>query len=262
MDQTQLQLLLIAAIIVILLLLFILLLPYIRRQRSKTPDSTLKLRKVPHPFEFRESPNAELNSLIVTAVNQMGGFGPNAEADYQSALDALRRQEAAALSIIVAEYKALPESRYLDRWSLVQLLAELKNPDSLPALDDVLSSSVPPEQSKNPHSFSTLGQEIMIRTTAVEAATRIAAAGGHQAVDLLLKHARHNIFSVRRACIQGYLAHGGNEAKERLLKIVPENERFIMEIRREDVRNVPQPKGQNFLRRPERDLPPRIPVRK
>ena len=103
-------------------------------ENGKSPDTpflgrpdTLQVRTVEHPFSFVADPDHEVNALIVEAVNRMGGLGDGAEKDYQRALDALRQRGEEAVDVIASEYHALPEERYLDRWSLVQLLAELRH---------------------------------------------------------------------------------------------------------------------------------------
>ncbi len=236
-----------------------------RKQRGDTPkldrDDSLKVQVKSHPFTFKESPNNPLNERIVEAINRMGGVGEDAEANYQSALDALCRKSKEVVSIAAGEYRSLPKEQYLDRWSLVQLLAELKDPSSLPYLDEILSSQIPSEESTDPHGFTTVGEEVMIRTTVVEAVTRIAADGNSRALELLLKHARHENFSVKRASIQGYLVHGGANAREALLKALPERDHHILHIRSRDVREVPQAQGGLFLVSRDKDSlpPPQIP---
>ena len=251
-------LLLVIALLIILLLLFSSLLSSIRSQPSKILDNSVVIQVIPHPFGFRESPNNLLNEQIVEAINRMGGAGDDAEANYQIALDAMRQNAAEVVSIVAQEYKDLPENKYLDRWSLIQLLTELRHSASLPILDEILSSSIPSEQSNDPHSFTTVGEEVMIRTSAVEALTQISANGNREALELLMRHIQHENFSVKRACIQGYLACGGVNARKTLLEVLPENDRWILNIRREDVRNVPQLRGENYLVRPETDRPPQI----
>ena len=51
----------------------------------------------------------------------------------------------------------------------------------------------------------------MIRTTAVEALARLAAAGDQAAVDTLRDNVSHEAFSVRRAAVQAIGELGGNE---------------------------------------------------
>lgn len=233
-------------------------------QRGDAPrlirDDNLKIEVIAHPYSFEHSPDKELNQRIVDAINQMGGIGESAEKCYQSALDGLARHAKEVIKVAATEYARLPKNQYLDRWSLVQLIAEIKDEASLEFLDRVLSSEIPPEESNDPHSFSTVGEEVMIRTTGVEAVTRLAADGSAKASEVLLRHVRHDNFSVKRAAIQGYLAHGGADAEEQLKKILPEHDHYILNIKRIDVSQAPQAEGGlHLVCRDKGELPPRDP---
>ncbi len=256
MEVTQ---LLYVAIAVILLLLFLLFFPYIRKQFSKTADDSLEAQSKPHPFEFQESSDNTINEQIVEAVNRMGGVGDKAETEYQTSLSNLQSVAEKALPIIVEEYENLPEAKYLDRWSLIQLLIELKQPSSLPTLDKILSSPIPLQRVKSSHDgFSTQGEEIMIRTTAIEAIARLASEENREAIDLLIKHAQHENFSVKRAAIQDYLIIGGEKARKVLMEILPESDHYILNILREDVHKIPQPQEEEPKKRHERYDSPMI----
>ena len=227
--------------------------PRIQKLRKRVGDDSLEIQTRPHPFEFKESPEEKLNEQIVRTVNLMGGFGDDAEEDYQASLEILRAVAEKAVHILVDEYDDLPETQYLDRWSLIQLLAELKQPSSLPALDRILATPIPPERSEAPHRFSTRGEETIIRMTAVEAITRVAAEGSREAGDILLRYARHENFSVKRAAIQGYLSLGRENARKVLREMLPESDHHILNIGTKDVRDTPQPRGDMDLKRPETD---------
>lgn len=220
-----------------------------------TVDDRLEVQTMAHSFHFERSVDAELAARIVEAINRMGGAGPAAERCYQQSLDALARRGKEVVAALAEEAERLAEDRYLDRWALVQLMAELKHEAALDPLDRLLASRLPEERSNDPHSFTSVGEEVMIRTTAVEALTRIAAEGHPRAAELLLRHSGHENFSVKRAAIQGYLAHGGEKAEEVLRKTLPERDHFILGIRRVDVRQVPQAQGGLHLKSRERDMP-------
>ena len=135
-------------------------------------------------------------------------------------------------------------------------MAELKHEAALEPADRLLSGRMPEEQSADPHSFTTAGEEVMIRTTAVEAVTRMAADGSQRAREILLRHVLHENFSVKRSAVQGYLAHGGEQARATLMKTLPERDHFILDIQRVDVRQVPQAQGGlHLVCRDQADLP-------
>lgn len=214
---------------------------------------SLTIQSKRNPFSFKESQNQELNELIVDCVNLMGGVGDNAETKYQSSIASLLPRKQEVVYIIASEYRNLSKGQYLDRWSLVQLLSDLKDPLTLRIMDEILSNPIPPEESDHLDSFTTVGEEVMIRTNCIEAATKIAASGNSEALDLLLKYAKHENFSVKRTSIQGYVAHGGRDARQKLLQILPEKDHFILDIHRVSVQKVFQPRGEKYLARQERE---------
>lgn len=220
-------------------------------------DDHLKVETIAHLFNFERSVDAELAQRIVDTINLMGGVGEQAETCYQKALDGLARRSKEVINALAEEYERLEARHYLDRWALIQLMAELRHEAALEPADRLLSSRIPEEQSRDPHSFTTVGEEVMIRTTAVEAVTRMAADGSARALDILLRHAGHENFSVKRAAIQGYLAYGGEQARATLLKTLPERDHHILDIQRVDVRQVPQAEGGLHLvcRNSKADLP-------
>jgi hypothetical protein len=222
------------------------------------PD-TVETTVVEHPFSFQGSQDKKLNALIVEAVNRIGGTGEDAEDNYRRALDALGKRADEALEVIVAEYEALPEDRYLDRWSLVQLLSELRQPAAAAALNRIITSRIPAEKAKGSHDASTVAEEVVIRTTAVEGVVRLSAVGVEEARKILLRHARNRTFSIRRASVQGLLETGEDADKRELRALLKERgEERLLRIKRMDVRQVPQATGGRFVVHPDtkREVPP------
>jgi hypothetical protein len=233
---------------------------------GKSPDTpflgspdTIETTVVEHPFSFRDSRDKKLNALIVEAVNRMGGTGQDAEDNYRHALDELRKRAEQALQVIVAEYEALPEDRYLDRWSLVQLLSELRRPEVAAALNRIITSRIPAEKARGSHDASTVTEEVIIRTTAVEGVVRLSADGVEEARKILLRHARNRTFSIRRASVQGLLETGDDSDKRELRAFLKERgEQGLVKIKRMDVSQVPQATGGRFVVHPDvkREVPP------
>jgi hypothetical protein len=222
------------------------------------PD-TLETSVVEHSFAFRDSQDETLNALIVEAINRMGGTGEDADVNYRRALDELGKRAEEALDVIVAEYGALPEDRYLDRWSLVQLLSELRRPEAAPALNRIIASRIPAEKARGSHDASTVTEEVIIRTTAVEGVVRLSADGVEEARKILLRHARNRTFSIRRASVQGLLETGDDADKRELRALLKERgEQGLLRIKRMDVSEVPQATGGRFVVHPDvkREVPP------
>jgi len=216
-----------------------------------TPD-TLEIRQTEHPFSFRNSKDEKLNALIVEAVNRMGDVGDDAEENYRRALNSLTKRGPGVLDVIVAEYENLPEDSYLDRWSLVQLLIELRYPEAVKPLNRIISAKIPAEKVRRSHDMSTVAEEVMIRTSAVEDLVRLSADGVAEAREMLLKYAGHRTFSIRRACVQGLMQTGTDDDKRKLRRLLKERkEEGLLKIKQVDVRSVPQAIGGRFVVPPQ-----------
>ena len=233
------------------------------RKSSDTPflggPDTLESKVIEHPFSFATSSDGELNALIVEAVNRMGSTGDQAEELYQRALEPLQERADEVVDIVFAEYEALPEDGYLDRWSLVYLLAELRRPGTTKMLNRIITSRIPAEKAKESHDASTVGEEVMIRTTAVEGVVRLSADGVEDARKVLLRHAKHRMLSIRRACVQGIMETGTDEDRKELRALLKERgEEHLLAIKRIDVREAEQPIGGRFVVDPQvkREPPP------
>lgn len=215
------------------------------------PD-TLEAKVVEHPFSFRDSDDEELNALIVEAVNRMGGVGEHAEERYQRALEPLRERAGEAVDVLFAEYQALPEDSYVDRWSLVHLLSELREPSATQPLNRIITTRIPGEKAKEAHDISTVTEEVMIRTTAVEGLVRLSADGVEDARKVLLRHAKHQRLSIRRACVQGLMETGEDADRRELRALLKERgDEGLLRIKRIDVRDAPQPMGGRFVVSPD-----------
>ncbi|HEX4697211.1 MAG TPA: hypothetical protein VH254_06025 [Candidatus Udaeobacter sp.] len=216
-----------------------------------SPD-TLETQRVEHPFSFRSSKDEKLNGLIVEAINRMGGVGDDAEENYRRTLSSLRKSGLSVLELIAAEYEDLPEDSYLDRWSLVQLLAELRYPEAVKPLNRIIAARIPAEKLRKSHDMSTVGEEVMIRTTAIEGLVRLSADGVAEAREALLRHAGHRTFSIRRACVQGLMQTGTDDDKRKLRRLLKERkEEGLLKIKQVNVRSVPQPIGGRFVVPPQ-----------
>jgi hypothetical protein len=224
----------------------------------RTPD-TLEIKLAEHPFSFRGSRNKEVNALIVEAVNRMGGVGEGAEEKYRRALEALNRHVDEVIDIVARAYQAVQEEQYLDRWSLVQLLSELRDPRAAKVLNDIVASKIPPEKFKESHDFSSVTEEVIIRTTAIEGLAKLSANGVEEARRALLRHSGHRVFSIRRASVQALMETGTNEDKKELrAKLKARGDERLLKIRRVDVRQVPQATGGRFVVPPDvkEEVPP------
>jgi hypothetical protein len=230
-------------------------------KRGDTPSldtiDELKVEVIEHPFHFQNySKEIELTELIVDSINSMGGSGECAEDNYRLCIDKLCRKSKIASQIIQAEYFDMPEDAYLDRWGLTMLAVELQHQNSLVFFDQVLADEIPKEKSKEAHSFSSVGEEVIIRTTALEGLERLATNGNDDAIKILFANISHEVFSIRRAATQALLAVGGKDILQRLQSELPKRHHDLLKIRRTDVRKIQQAEGGLFLKNnDDSDLP-------
>lgn len=192
----------------------------------------------------------------------MNPSGDDPEHTYQRSLELLRERVDDVVDAVGAQYDALDEDQYLERWSMIQLLTDLRHPASLRVLEEVLRRPIPPERSPDPaHGLSTVGEEIIIRTTAVEALGRLASEGDPAAKELLLRQVRHEAFSVRRAAVQAIADSGDPQLLERVRQELEHgDDQQLLTYRRLDVTSVPQAEGGRFLKMGYAPPPPESPT--
>jgi hypothetical protein len=195
-------------------------------------------------FEAVKSPR--LKSLLEEALQRMNGFGEDAESQYQRALAALRDAGSEALNALAQEFEALAGDQYVNRWAVVQLLTDLEDPRALDTLNRIIASPLPKERSDDPHG-SPAARELVVRTTAVEAVTRLADGGSDEARAALLKYVRHPVRSVKIAAALAYVEQGGSRARKELRKRMPKSDYWILEIRRVHPQEIPPIEGHRFL---------------
>lgn len=212
-------------------------------------DDQLKVEAVAHPFRFKQFlDETKITEQIVEAINRMGGAGASAEEEYQLCIDKLSRNTKQASAIIREEYFDVADDQYLDRWSLIMLAIELKDGSNIELFEKVLTSALPEEKSKDPHSGSTVGEETMIRTTIIEGLEQMAQDGDEKATDLLWRNIEHDSFSIRRAATQALIAVGDDDILGELKKKLPQRHHNLLDLRRTDVREAEQAEGGLFLK--------------
>ena len=185
-----------------------------------------------HPVTTPATGLAQSVLQAVTHLNTVSG-----DNRYAASLNSLKQNAAEAAPLIAQLYRAAPETAYVDRWSLVKVLSDLHQPQSLPHLDAIANIPLPAAQGEGAE--RRLCEETMIRTTAAEGIARQAGTGDAAALALLLKNCQNPIFSVRQASVQAYLAHGGPQARATLERLIPPNEHFVMDIREVSAADMP-----------------------
>jgi hypothetical protein len=176
-------------------------------------------------------------------LNVVYSLGDNAEEDYQRALRELSEYAEEVLAEIARASADCHEQDYPLRLALVQTAVSLRHPAALPYLANLVKTPIPEEQSGDPHSYSTVAEETIIRTTAVDGIAEHAKNDDERAVALLMEFLRIPSFSIRRAAVYGLLAtKNAEEYREKIKCSLPEDQQFILDLRKTAVRDIPQVK--------------------
>lgn len=223
-------------------------------KRGGTTDDQLGLKPRPQLVEV-----SRVVALINNLVEAMYATGDDAEAAYEAALKDLRAQADEAAIALARLESDCDRRTYPRRWGLIYAAAQLQDDAVLPFLRQAVLTPIPPEQSANPHSFSTVKEETALRTTAVEGVGSLAARGNERARDSLFEFLSIESVSIRRASVQSLLALDRG-LRDRIAEYLPRNFHYLLDIRPVAVTDVPQIKDpRRHLREgrlPEKATPP------
>jgi len=192
----------------------------------------------PSLARISESPaGIRLNNLLQV----IAGLGDDAEEEYQRALKDVREDPEEVLVEVAQASSDCCEHDYPLRMALVQIATELRHPATLPYLANIIKTPIADEKSQDPHSFSTVAEETIIRTAAVDGVAELARDGDERASRLLMEFVRLPSFSIRRAAVMGLLAtKDADQFREEIKSMLPDDQQFILEMRRIEVREAPQ----------------------
>ncbi|HEX5185962.1 MAG TPA: HEAT repeat domain-containing protein [Nitrososphaeraceae archaeon] len=183
-------------------------------------------------------------SILDNFLNSINALGEDAQKIYDENLQELRKKPEDIVIEIAREEKIVEISDYAKRWSLIYTATELKDRASLPLLKNIVLTPIPPEKSKDPHSFSTVAEETILRTTAVDGVRSLAEQGDKEALKSLFEFVSIPSISIRRAAVQAILSTSkGKEVREKLKELLPNEQHFLLDLKPIDVRDVPQIKN-------------------
>jgi hypothetical protein len=210
-----------------------------RPSSSAPPDSSDSL--APRAGGGERVPRHPARVRLANTLTAMNAEGDDAEELYQGSLEQLREHpEMVMVEISRAEAETDPGA-YPDRLALIQIAGELRHPAALPFLSNVVLTPIPPERSTHPHSFSTVAEETILRTTAVDAVGELAKQDNREAADILFEFLKQPSLSVRRAAVQSILATDPtDDLRERIAALLPEEHQFLLDIRPISVAEVEQ----------------------
>lgn len=213
-------------------------------QSQRAADTVHPGQQPQDHFRDNDAAKALRNFLSV-----MYSQGDDAAEVYARALEPLRGQAEAVASEIVHVDASLPESDYPSRFALIFAASELRHAATIPWLRSIALSRIPAERSSDTHSFSTVTEETILRTTAVEGLGRLARDNNGQAIEALFECLDRPSLSIRRAAVQELLqSPEARNQRDRIAAALPQDQRFLLDLRSIDVRDVPQVSSpQQFL---------------
>jgi len=171
----------------------------------------------------------------------MTANGRNADEDYQLALREHREDEEFTV-LVLKTLDALEESRYLERWALVQLAIDLEHPVAGDYLVHFVRSPIPRERSEDTaHGLSTVTEEVILRTTAIEGLARLFRYDVDSSDTLLDVISSSDYVAMRRAAWFALVDGGRRDALERARALLEEHGYgWIADLRRIPVQEAEQ----------------------
>ncbi len=200
-------------------------------------------------------------TLITRYLAVMNAAGETAEREYQAVLEEMRENAAEVIVALAAAEERCDHSDYPRRWARVYAATQMKHEAALPYFRNLVLTPIPPEQSKVPHSFSTVREETILRTTAIEGLGYLAAQGQRRALDALLEALNIPSVSVRRAAVQALLA-ADSTLSTRILEGLPREFHFLLDLKTPHVSEVQQVRDprKHLRQKPQKKAsPPTIP---
>jgi hypothetical protein len=198
------------------------------------------------PAEVRAIPDVSgderLFGLIIDAVQSATAGGSTSEDAYQRALEQLRERRDDVGTVLHKTYLELREDAYAERWVILQLLTDLRLPEAMDALVDIARSPLPEEKSEDPaHGFSTVAEELILRTTAAEGLSRMLADGDPRAGEVLNEMVRHESLTIARAAWLGIVDAADGRFIELATNSLRDSDRaWLLDLTRVSVREVEQ----------------------
>jgi hypothetical protein len=171
----------------------------------------------------------------------MTASGPNADEIYQEALRA-QQDDPELVTLAFKTLDALDEAAYVERWALLQLLIDLQNPVAAEYLAEFVRRPIPAEQSEDPgHGLSTVTEEVILRTTAIEGLARLLRHEVDTTETLLETIAASDYVAMRRAAWFALAESGREDAIHKARSILDERgDGWIAELRRIPVEEAEQ----------------------
>jgi MyTH4 domain len=195
--------------------------------------------------EWRRYPDIsgdrEQYARLSEALAAMTAGGPDADEVYAQTLKQLSDDEG-FVTLLLKTHDAVEESSYQDRWALLQLAIDLRHPAAGTYLAKFVRRPIPEERVEDTaHGVSTVTEEVILRTTAIEGLARLFQRDFDSSKALLEVIGSSDYVAMRRAAWFALVDGGQDKALKRARKLL-EKDGFgwIADIRRIPVEQAEQ----------------------
>jgi hypothetical protein len=188
-------------------------------------------------------PNTPAGQRVKEHMHASMGHGEDAEAKYQESLTKLRAEPGAA-DALMETYRKIPAENYLLRTMLVEGLKELRSPGALNHLNEIAREKIPADRNPENTEIDTRADEVVIRITAVEGISILAANQSAEAERMLIDLTGNEDLTVRQMAARGYINSGIGNAEEKmqlLRRKLPESEHWYITTKATDPKQIQHP---------------------
>ena len=193
------------------------------------------------PREDQAYETSATRALLENFISAAYQSGSDAQAEYERALAAIRKQPDQVVIEIASALGTCVARDYPTRWALVFAACELRTKAALPLLTNIANKPIPPEPQPPSHGFSMVGNETILRTTAVEGIGQLAKENNKEALAALFQLLRLPSFSLRRAAVQAILGvRKSSDHIEKVKACLPPEQHFLLQLKRLKVQDAPQ----------------------
>lgn len=178
---------------------------------------------------------------LLDAVGAMTAGGPDADEVYNGTVRRLG-EDREFVAVVLETLDSLEESEYQERWALLQLAIDLEHPAAGEYLVEFVRRPIPEERSEDPvHGVSTVTEEVILRTTAIEGLARLLRRDVDSTDVLLETISSSDYAAMRRASWFALIDGGRDDAIDRARGLLQDSEyAWIVDLRRIPVQEAEQ----------------------
>jgi hypothetical protein len=195
--------------------------------------------------EWRRYPDVSRDKRLYGALNDalgaMTAGGPDADKVYSRVLDQLK-DDGEFVLLVLKTLDAVEDSAYPERWALLQLAIDLQHPAAGKYLSEFVRRPIPEERAEDTaHGVSTVTEEVILRTTAIEGLARLFRRD-FDATEVLLEVAGSSDYvAMRRAAWFALVDGGRDDALGRARKLLERSDYgWIADLKRIPVQEAEQ----------------------